>query len=137
MNRNQLNHLPNEMVSAKPKIKEKVYEKKENFLAMSYHQKQSQTKPLIMLSTFCGAFDVPHRKRDNKTIPAMVDMYNQNMGGVGASDQVMYSYASWSKKVVFNLLSRLVLNSYILYKLTVPAPKKRIEYIKDIIDSLA
>ena len=60
MRRNQLKHLPNEIVSAKPKINEKVYYRKEKFLAMSYRQKQSQTKPLIMLSTFSGAFDVPH-----------------------------------------------------------------------------
>ena len=55
----------------------------------------------------------------------------------------MYSYAferkskSWSKKVVFNLLTRLLMNSYILYKLTVAHPKTRLEFIKDVIDSLA
>ena len=86
MRRNQLKHLPNEIVS-------EVYYRKEKFLAMSYCQKQSQTKPLIMLSTFCGAFDVPQRKSEDKTIPAMVDMYNQNMGAVDSSEQVMYSYA--------------------------------------------
>ena len=65
------------------------------------------------------------------------------MGGVKSSDQVMYSYASerksksWSKKVVLNLLTRLLMNSYILYKLTVGHPKTRLEFIKDVIDSLA
>ena len=59
----------------------------------------------------------------------MVDLYNQNMGVVDSSDQVIYSYAfeqkskSWSKKVVFNLLRRLLMNSYVLYKLTVGHPK--------------
>ena len=47
---------------------------------MSYWQKQSQNKPVIMLSTFCGVFDVSHRKKANKTSPAIVDMYNQSMG---------------------------------------------------------
>ena len=38
----------------------------------------------------------------------MVDLYNQNMGGVDSSDHVMYSYAfeqkskSWSKKVTYS-----------------------------------
>ena len=33
-----------------------------------------------MLSTFCGAFDVPHRKKADKTISALADMYSENMG---------------------------------------------------------
>ena len=64
---------------------------------------------------------------------AMVDSYNQNMGGVDSSDQVMYSYAfetkskSWSKKV-----THFLMNSYILYKLTAGHPKTRLEFIKDV-----
>ena len=87
---------------------------------MLYQQKQSQNKPAITLSTFCGAFDVPHHKKEDKVVPAMVDLFNQNMGGVDSSDQVIYSYAferkskSWSQKVVFNLLTHLLMNSYIL-----------------------
>ena len=83
---------------------------------MSYRQKQSQNKPVIMLSTFSGAFDVPHQKKENNVVPAMVDLYNQNIGGVDSSDQVMYPCAferkskSWSKKVIFNLLTRLLMN---------------------------
>ena len=46
-----------------------------------------------MLSTFCSAFDVPDHKKENKVVPAMVDLCNQNMGGVDLSDQVMYFYA--------------------------------------------
>ena len=108
MRQNQLKHMPNEIFTAQPKVGEKVYYWKERYLAMSYWQKQSQNKFVIMLSTFCGAFDVPHRKKADKTIPAIVDMYNQTMGGVDSSDQVMCSYTydnkskSWSKKVVFN-----------------------------------
>ena len=55
----------------------------------------------------------------------------------------MYSYIydrkskSLSKKVVLNLLSRLLTNSYILYKSTVRNSKSRLEFIKDVIDSLA
>ena len=98
---------------------------------------------LCYISTFCGAFDVPHRKKADKIIPAIVAMHNQSMGGVDSSDQVKYSYTydrksnSQSKKVVFNLLSRLLMNSYILYKLTVRNPKSRLEFIKDVSNSLA
>ena len=65
------------------------------------------------------------------------------MGGVDSFDQVMYSYMcerksrNWSKKVVFSLLTRLLMNSYVLYQTTVRVPKGRIEYIKDINDPLA
>ena len=143
MRRSQLQYIPNEIVATKPKVGEKVYYQKERYLAMSYRQKQSHNKPVIMLLTFCGAFDVPDRKKANKTFPAILDMYNQSMGGVDSSDQVMYSYTddrkskSWSKKVAFNLLSRLFMNSYILYKLTVRNPKSRLEFIKEVIDFLA
>ena len=92
MRRNQMQHFPPEIIAAKPKIDEKVYYRKDQFLTMSYKQKKSQTKPIVMLSTFCGAFDVPHRKKVDKTIPAIVDSYNQSMGGVDSSDQVMYSH---------------------------------------------
>ena len=101
-----------------------------------------QNKPVIMLSTFWGAFDVLHRKKEDKIVPAMVDLYNRNMGDVDSSNQAMYSYAfernskSQSKKVVLNLLTRLLMNSYILYKLIAGHPKTRSKFIKDVIDSL-
>ena len=73
MRRNQMQHFPLEIIATKPKIDEKVYYRKDQFLTMSYKQKKSQTKPIVMLSTFCGAFDMPHRKKVDKTIPAIVD----------------------------------------------------------------
>ena len=36
MGRNQVQHIPNEIVTAKPKVEEKVYDQKERYLAMSY-----------------------------------------------------------------------------------------------------
>ena len=105
MRRNQLQHIPNEIVTAKPKVGEKVYYRRERYFAMSHWQKQSQNKPVIMLSTFCGAFDAPHRKKADKTIPAIVDMYNQSIGSVDSPDQVMYSCTygykskSWLKRL--------------------------------------
>ena len=55
MRQNQLQHILNKIVTAKPKVGEKVYYRKERYLAMSYRQKQCQNKSVILLSTFCGA----------------------------------------------------------------------------------
>ena len=82
MHRNQTWHLPEEIRKANPKIGEVVYYRQNKILAMSYRQKKSQNKPVLMLSTFKGAYSVPHRKKAYQTIPAMVDSYNQCMGGV-------------------------------------------------------
>ena len=103
------------------RLEKKVYYRKERYLAISYQQKQSQNKPVIMLSTFCSAFDVPHRKKADKTIPAIVD------GGcrfIWPSDLFLHMC-----RIVFNLLSWLHMNSYILCKLTVRNPKSRLEFI--------
>lgn len=51
----------------------------------------------------------------------MIHSYNQFMSGVEESDKMLYAYLDerrtlkfW-KKVVFNVFSRMVLNSYIIY----------------------
>ena len=49
---------------------------------MSYKQKKSQTKAVIMLSTFVRAYDVGYCKEDSKSVPAIVDSYNKHMGGL-------------------------------------------------------
>ena len=74
---NQLWNLPEEIVKAKPKVGEMVYYRQNNFLAMSYRQKKSQSKPVLMLSTYKGAYSVPHRKHADKVIPAITDTSNQ------------------------------------------------------------
>ena len=40
----------------------------------------SKSNLITSALTFCGAFDVPHRKKADKTIPVIVDMYSQSMG---------------------------------------------------------
>ena len=86
MLRNQLKHLPKEIASATPKVGEKIYYRKDNFLAMSYKQKKSQTKPVIMLSTFVGAYDVVNRQDDSKSVPAIAESYSKHMGGIDKSE---------------------------------------------------
>ena len=53
---NQPQHPPKEIISATPNVGETIYCRKDNFLAMSYKQKKSQTKPVIMLSKFDGTY---------------------------------------------------------------------------------
>ena len=45
---------------------------------MSYTQKKSQTKPVIMFSTFAGTYDFTHRKHDRKSVPAIADSCKKN-----------------------------------------------------------
>ena len=73
-------------------IGEKVYYGKDNFLAISYKQKKGQTKPVILLSTFVGSYDVAHCKDYSKLVPAIVDTYNKHMGGIDKSYQILYAY---------------------------------------------
>ena len=56
MRHNQPQHPPKEIISATPNVGETIYCRKDNFLAMSYKQKKSQTKPVIMLSKFDGTY---------------------------------------------------------------------------------
>ena len=90
---------------------------------MSYTQKKSQTKPVIMFSTFAGTYDFTHRKHGRESVPAIADSCKKEIGGIDKSNQSLYGYLDgkrslqWSKKVIFDLLMRLIMNSYILYKL--------------------
>ena len=73
---------------------------------MPYKQQKSQMKPVIMLSTFLGAYDVVHYcKDDSKSVPpAIVDIYNKHVGGIDRSYQILCTYLDqrkplqWTKK---------------------------------------
>ena len=53
----------------------------------------------------------------------LLQIVAKKIGGIDKSNQSLYGYLDgkrplqWSKKVIFNLLMRLIMNSYILYKL--------------------
>ena len=115
-----------------------------------------------MLYYFCGAFDVLLRQvntshilvvheytiagtnlsffvlnKEDKVVPAMVDLYNQNMKDVDLSDQVMYSYPfEQSKKhgqKSFIQPSYKSSNEFlynIVCKLIVGHPKTRLKLLK-------
>ena len=91
-----------------------------------------------MLSTFCGAFDIPHRKKEDKVVHAMIASYNQIWKVLHCLIRSFEQKSKlWSKEVVFNLVTHLLMNSYILSILIVGHPKTRLQSVKDVLDSLA
>ena len=85
----QLKHLSKDFVGATSRMGQKIYYSKGNFFAMSYKQKKNQTKPVIMLFAFVGAYDVAHRKYVSKSVPPIANSYNKHMGGIDKSDQIL------------------------------------------------
>ncbi len=67
-------------------------------------------------------FGVDHIEQVDK--PVCIDQYNQFMGGVDKSDQLLSYYGfhhktiKWSTRASFHLLDLAIVNSYILYKLS-------------------
>ena len=67
------------------------------------------------------------------------------MGGVDASDDMLYSYlderrtVKYWRKIAFNIFSRTILNSYIIYKQNPSAgcnAMSRLDYTIKIVDAL-
>lgn len=99
----------------------------ENVLLLSFRQKKSQTKPVLLLTTKYKANTVEVvKKRKNGDLkvkkPDVITKYNMYMGGTDTSDQMLYCYLDercklkYWRKVAFNMIARMILNSYILYK---------------------
>jgi len=82
-----------------------------------------------------------HIQTTNK--PKVIRDYNDFMGGVDGSDQMLYQYLDdrktlkfW-KKVAFNIFGRMVLSSYLLYKMNTTKPMSRLQYIINIVEELS
>jgi len=114
----------------------------------SLRDKKSKKKPVILISTNSNIEnETVTKKRHNyesrKTIPFMIHKYNQFMGGVDESDKMLYSYLDeritlkfW-KKVVFNIVARMILIAYILYKHNLAEKKMtRLQFTSSIISEL-
>ena len=108
-------------------------------------QAEKEKKTVIMLSTTCSAAMTvltPHSIRPVSK-PAVVDCYSHFMNGVDIADQhaVYYSFirktVKWWKKIVFWLIEMSMVNSYILYKLTVASSKSPVAYRRSVMESLA
>lgn len=112
------------------------YARNNEILLLAYREKKSQKKNVLLLSTYEKAQNktTTIRKRNEQTQverPAIVSEYNKHMGGVDTSDMMLYSYLDerrtlkYWKKVVFSILSRMVLNAYILYQENTDGEKKQ------------
>ena len=117
MRRNQLQHIPNEIVTAKPsqRWEKRFITGRRDTLPCHIDKSNLRTSLLLCYQIFVGhlMFHIGKRLTNNSSNSRYVQ---PKYGGVDSSDQVMYSYIydrkskSWSKKVAFNLLSRLHMN---------------------------
>ena len=77
-----------------------------------------------------------------KTKPLVIHKYNQSMGGVDKTDQhaVYYSFGrhivKWWRKLMFWLFEVAIVNSYIMYKMSVNKPLTYVDYRRQIVVSL-
>lgn len=141
--------LPKE-ITTKFKVGVTKFFQKGYLLLCGHRDKQSQKKQVILVSTASKATttEVQRRVRNQPEQqilhkPDVILQYNKYMGGVDVSDMMNYTYLDerrtvklW-KKVVFNIMSRMVLNSYILYKENVQGnPMSRLKYIQSIVHDL-
>ena len=106
-------------------------------------QAEKKKKLVIMLSTTCSvAMTVltPPSRKPPVSKPAIVDCYNHFMNGVDIADQqsVYYRFirktVKWWKKIAFWLIETSMVNSYILYKLTVASPKSPAAYRRSVME---
>ena len=110
---------------------------------------KAKKKPVIMVSSAysAGMTDVQNRRGDTVKKPVSVDKYNKSMNGVDHHDQycVYYSFVrktiKWWRKLFFYLLECSTVNSYILYKETCSAARKKpltsLEYRRSVVEALA
>ena len=97
-----------------------------------------------MISSGCSAKPVTIQTRHEAVSkPSVVNTYNHSMNGVEISDQltVFYSFVrrtrKWWRKLFFYLLETSVVNSYLLYRLTVSNPRTHLGYRRAIVEQVA
>ena len=97
-----------------------LYEEKTNI--MITHWKDKKDVYTISTCTIDGAKNVLRAGKE-KLVPLVIDDYNQNMGGVDRSDQMMTSYEverkrvkKWYKKVFTHLINLAAFNAQIICK---------------------
>nr|XP_031836771.1 piggyBac transposable element-derived protein 4-like [Nomia melanderi] len=121
------------------------------FLTICYREKKSQRFSVILLSSKSKAQSTTHfrtrRGQTEETVkPFAIECYNNYMGGIDTSDMMLYTYlderqtVKYWKKVCFNVFSRMMLNSYIIYKESLPSEEKpitRFRFMISIVETLA
>ena len=117
--------------------------RKGEMLCVSFREKKSQTKPVLLLSTAHNA-EVEEKVIRNKTKikPTAIFHYNTFMGGVDLSDKQIYHHAAerstrrYWKKIFQNLLDISILNSWIIFNLGRERKMSRDKFILSIVESL-
>lgn len=129
--------MPLTIKNANIDVNETVYVRQGNILATAYKGRNGR-KPVRMLSTYAHAASLNGK-------PAIIELYNKNMGGVDGADQLIHFYNDnrksikvW-KKLAINLIHRMCNNAYILYKKnTCHMPiKSRLRFVQDVVEGLA
>ena len=134
----QNRHMPNMIQNAALAEGEYKYVRQGDVLLCCYRERLRR-KPVRILSTHGKAV------QDNKEKPKILDFYNKHMGGVDLADMMVTYYNDnrktlkvW-KKVTFNFIQRMIINSYILYrKNTSDQPvQTRLQFIQCLVEDLA
>lgn len=143
--------LPNALKSKRFQVGEKVYYKKGSTVLFAYREKKSQNKPVLVVSTKAKiSMERVVKRRCGRTVtqdkPSVIAEYNKYMGGIDSHDMMLYCYLNerrqvkYWKKVVFNFISRIILNAYIIYKEVCTTnnivPVGHYQFIVNIIESV-
>lgn len=89
--------------------------------------KKSQKRSILLLSSHAFARSwkittIHYGTEIRVENPEIIAQYNKYMGGIDTNDQMLYTYINerrssrYWKKVTFNIISRMVLHCYILYR---------------------
>lgn len=135
--------LPKQLLKAKLNSGEVSERRKGPLLCVAY--KDHGKRPILLSTetkagygTSLTSTGVERRK------PKCVIAYNSAMGGVDCSDARLYAYLSerrtlkWTKKLVFSLMGRSLLNAYIIYKEHSDAARKlsRLDFSVSVLEEL-
>ena len=129
--------------STRLRVGESKFWRKGDTLCISFQEKKSQTKPVLLLSTTHNAEVQEQIKRDKtKRKPSCIFEYNKYMRGVDMSDKQLYHHVAersasrYWKRIFQNLLDISILNSWIIFKLQREKKMSRDKIILNIVESL-
>jgi hypothetical protein len=102
-------------------VRQKVYCRSVPLLTCFLQEEITKKNPVILLSSHFTAQEEEVRERHHgnpQTKPKIITSYNKFMGGIDSSAMMLYTYLDetrtvrYWKKVAFNIVARMVLNSY-------------------------